>query len=269
MVFLRLPDLLKKFVALALYLPVESINEFKITNPELPPDIIKNKFCRLDLNMNVDGRLVDLEVQVSDHSNYTERSLYYWAKLFTSSLLVGEDYSKLPPVAVISILDFTLFQCDELYSEFHMLEKSRHTLLTDKINLRFFELPKLPDLLSTEDLLLLWLQPFKAKTEKRLKEIEETGVIEMKQLIDTFREVTSSQEFRNLQLMRDRARMEEKLALSYAYEKGTEEGISKGKAEVALNLLEKGIMTRTEALQIAGLSEKEFEEALQTIRQNQ
>ena len=51
---------------------LESIGEFVITNPDIPPDVIGEKFCRLDINMKVDGRRVDLEVQVlSENSDKT------------------------------------------------------------------------------------------------------------------------------------------------------------------------------------------------------
>ena len=33
-----------------------------VFNPEMPPEVIGDKFCRLDINMTVDGQLVDLEI---------------------------------------------------------------------------------------------------------------------------------------------------------------------------------------------------------------
>jgi len=42
---------------------LKSIGQFVITNPEMPPEALGDKFCRLDINMTVDGRQVDLEVR--------------------------------------------------------------------------------------------------------------------------------------------------------------------------------------------------------------
>ncbi|MDR0382161.1 MAG: Rpn family recombination-promoting nuclease/putative transposase [Oscillospiraceae bacterium] len=44
MLFVHYPGLLKKLISALLNIPFESIEEFEIANPEMPPDIIGNKF---------------------------------------------------------------------------------------------------------------------------------------------------------------------------------------------------------------------------------
>ncbi|MDR1650147.1 MAG: Rpn family recombination-promoting nuclease/putative transposase, partial [Synergistaceae bacterium] len=66
MVFVKYPDLLKRLVAKLIDIPYESIGQFVVTNPEMPPEALGSKFCRLDINMTADGRRVDLEIQVQD-----------------------------------------------------------------------------------------------------------------------------------------------------------------------------------------------------------
>ena len=111
MVFVKYPHLLKKLVASILNIPSESITAFEILNSEITPESIKDKFCRLDINMRVNGQVVDIEMQVSNEGNYPERVMFYWAREYSSALLVGEDYSLLPRTIVISIMDFKLFDC--------------------------------------------------------------------------------------------------------------------------------------------------------------
>jgi len=53
MLFVKNNDLLKQLVSELLEIRLESIGEFQITNPEMPPDIIGGKFCRLDILMTV------------------------------------------------------------------------------------------------------------------------------------------------------------------------------------------------------------------------
>jgi hypothetical protein len=60
--FVKHPDLLKQLVSELLGIRLESIGEFYITNPEMPPESLGDKFCRLDINMTVDGQRVDLEI---------------------------------------------------------------------------------------------------------------------------------------------------------------------------------------------------------------
>ena len=83
-------DLLHSFVASMLDIPTESIKTIKISNPELPPETVESKFSRLDLSLNVDDKLINVEIQVKMEPDYRDRTLFYWAKLYTSELKSGE-----------------------------------------------------------------------------------------------------------------------------------------------------------------------------------
>ena len=75
--FVDNPNLLKRFIADVLKLDVNIIDDITILNPELVPDEIDGKFGRLDLAVSVDGKLIDIEMQVNSEDYYKERSLYY------------------------------------------------------------------------------------------------------------------------------------------------------------------------------------------------
>ena len=222
MLFVKYPELLKRLIAKMLGIPLESIGKFKITNPDIPLEVVGEKFCRLDINMTVDGRRVDLEVQVTNEGDYPERALYYWARGFSSALGVGGEYSDLPPSIVISILAFKQFDCTEFYSEFQVLEVKRHTPLTDRMVLQFYELPKIPKEISSEDELGLWLTLFDAKTEADLAKLEAMEVPVMKQAIEAYYHVTATDEFREIERLRSRARHNEASALGHAQRKERE-----------------------------------------------
>jgi len=216
MMFVARPDLLKCLVADLLRIRLESIGQFAITNPEMPPDVIGEKFCRLDINMTLDGQRVDLEIQVADQGDYPERSLYYWAREYSSALPEGVDYSSLPRTIIISIVAFSLFSCAGFHSEFQALEIERHEPLTDRMSLHYFELPKLPDVLEPSDEQKLWLKLFKAETEEELRQIEELRVPIMEQAIETYRRVSAANEFKELERLRSLARHNEASALAHA-----------------------------------------------------
>ena len=57
MLFVCHQELLKRLVAELLGIRFESIERFKVANTEMPPESLMSKFCRLDINMEVDGRL--------------------------------------------------------------------------------------------------------------------------------------------------------------------------------------------------------------------
>jgi len=216
MVFCQYPDLLKRLVAMMLGVQLESIKDFVITNPDMEPEVMGDKFCRLDINMLVDGQRVDLEIQVRDEGDYPVRSLYYWARDFSTALKESEAYKTLPRTVIISILAFPQFPCEEFYSEYQILEVTRHTPLTDKLGMIYFELPKLPEIADASDELKLWLTLFNAKTEEDLAKIELIGGSIMQQAIGAYRQVTATDRFKEIERLRSRARHNEASALDNA-----------------------------------------------------
>jgi predicted transposase/invertase (TIGR01784 family) len=218
--FVQYPDLLKRLTAELLGVRLESIGQFAIINPDIPPEVVGDKFCRLDINMEIDGQRVDLEIQVHDEGDYPERSLYYWAREYSASLSAGVEYVKLPRVVIISIVAFNLFDCAEFHSEFQALEITRHSALTDKMCLHYFELPKLPKTVAGDDELKLWLALFSAETEEELKRLEELGAPVMEQAIMAYRGITATDEFKELERQRSYAAHNKASALEHARREG-------------------------------------------------
>jgi predicted transposase/invertase (TIGR01784 family) len=218
MIFVDHPNLLKRLVAVLLGISLESIEEFSITNPEIPPDYLGEKFCRLDINMVVNGQRVDLEVQVTDKNDYPERSLYYWAREYSSTLSVGDTYSHLPRVIVINIVAFKLFKRKRYHSEYQVLEVIDHAPLTDRLSIHYFELPKLSKQLDKLTGCELWLALLNAKTEEDLTIIEALGVTEVTETIQAYRKMTASEKFHEMERLRAHARINEASALRHARE---------------------------------------------------
>ena len=251
MLFLAHPELLKKLVAVLLKINVVSIGKFEIRNPEMPPESLGDKFCRLDINMDVDGQRVDLEIQVdNDGGYYPERTLYYWAREYSTALPIAEKYAELPRTVIISIVGFKLFPCVEYHSEYQALEITRHTPLTDRLAMIYFELPKLPQTVTADNGLELWLSLFKAKTEEELSNIETLGVQEMIEAISAFRQITVTPEFQEAERLRSKARHDEAQALWNAERKRT--------LEIAQNALAKK-MSIDDIIAITGLTHEELE----------
>ncbi len=170
--------------------------------------------------MTVNGQKVDLEIQVADEGDYPERSLYYWAREYSSALVEGGEYRDLPRTIIISIVAFKMFPCEEYYSEHQLLEVTRHTPLTDKEVLIYFELPKLPEVESAEDELKLWLALFNAETEEDLAKLEALEVSVMNEAIGAYRHVSATDEFKEIERLRSRTRHNEASALGHARREG-------------------------------------------------
>ena len=86
LLFSKHQNLLQHLVSHLLNIPLESISDFVLENPEMPPDIIGNKFCRLDIHMTVNGQKTNLEVQVlSEKSDKT---------CYPKSFVIRADFGK-------------------------------------------------------------------------------------------------------------------------------------------------------------------------------
>jgi predicted transposase/invertase (TIGR01784 family) len=139
----------------------------------------------------------------------------------------------LPRTVIISIVDFKLFDCAEFHSQFRALEVTRHTLLTDKMSLHYFELPKLPKTVNADNGLELWLSLFNAETEEELKLIKDLEAPIMEQAISAYRHITAKDEFKEIERLYSLARHNEASALRHAAQVATEKADAKWKGVVA------------------------------------
>jgi len=196
--------------------------------------------------------------------------MFYWAREFSSALSAGQGYSMLPRTIIISIVDFKMFNdSEDFHSFFQPLETKRHTLLSDKMGLHFFELPKLPELsdnASENDMLHLWLSLFKAETVEELEKIKEMEVPVMNEAIKAYTAITSSQEFQEAERLREKARHDEAQALYNAKTEGRIEGKAEGriegkaegKTELIRNLVNAG-MPFDQIVKYSGLGKDEID----------
>lgn len=98
---------LKGLLCALLHMRMEEIAEIRILNPIEIGDVIEEKKMILDLKLELnDSRILDIEMQVIDEGNWSERSLAYLCRAF-DQLEMGEDYMEVKETIHIGILDFT------------------------------------------------------------------------------------------------------------------------------------------------------------------
>ena len=88
----------------------EKITKIEInTKKELYREKPEDKLGILDLEAEInDKEKVDIEVQLIDRKNLVERMLFYFSKLYASTIDKGEDYISAKKVVIISIIDYDL-----------------------------------------------------------------------------------------------------------------------------------------------------------------
>ena len=248
------------FISDLLEIPRESIKKIYINNVELAPEYLEQKFSRLDLKMDVDGRIINIELQVNKESFFKERTLFYWSKLYSEELLAGDEYTELKQTICINIINFNLFECEDYHSNFKILESQRNELLTDKFAIHFFELKKVGKYRKNkrmED----WLNLINAETEGDLMAIQESSTIpEVQDTIVMLRHLNSDEKVRQEAYYRERLLHDEASALGSARREGRAEGMAEGKAAersaVAENMRKNGF-TEEQIKLALGLSDND------------
>ena len=241
--FIENEDMLHSFVASMLDIPIESISEINITNPEIPPESITGKFSRLDLNMKVDDRLVNVEIQVKNEPDYRDRVLFYWAKLYTSELKSGENYGELKQAISINIINFNMFEGSNYHNEVSAVVKQTGEIFSDKLNIHFFELKKVNRQPNPQNSCELWLQFINADSEEDFEMISQTNIPIMQKAVRVIYDMSEDTKIREAARMREKALHDEASALYNAKQEGLAEGeikgIAKGRDEERTIIIEK------------------------------
>ena len=72
-----------------------------------------------------------------------ERTMFYWGKMYIEQIKAGDTYDKLKKCITINILDFECTQLNKIHSSYHITEDESQYSLTEVLEIRFLELPKL------------------------------------------------------------------------------------------------------------------------------
>lgn len=163
---------LKGLISSLLHLDPSIIKKVTIQNPINLAEDISGKDFIMDIEVMLNNdRLINLEMQVNDEHNWSERSLSYLCRTF-DQLYQGQDYEEALPVHHIGFLDFTLFpDHPEFYATYQMLNVKNHHCYSSKFSLSVVNLNR-TDLATKEDIahgIDHWARLFKAKTWEEIK----------------------------------------------------------------------------------------------------
>ena len=90
-----------------------------IKNPFNLAERTEFKESILDIKaVDQNGTWYDVEMQLTPHSLYGRRAIYYLAKVYVDQLASGEDYSRLNPTIGIHFLDFRYFDDERVVRHF-------------------------------------------------------------------------------------------------------------------------------------------------------
>ena len=227
-------DLLVDFISEILEIPAEKIQNIVVTNPELPPETISGKFSRLDLKLQTDEQLINLEIQIQNHSNFRDRTLFYWSKLYTLELKEGDEYSDLKKAIAVNIINFNMFDkktYPNYHTEIQTVIKETGEVFSDKFSIHFFELKKVGNKIDPSNRKALWLQFINAESEEEFEMIRNTDVPVMKKAVRVIYDMSEDARIREMAWIREKAMFDEASALGDARREGKAEGRAEGREE--------------------------------------
>ncbi|MGI2298275.1 Rpn family recombination-promoting nuclease/putative transposase [Candidatus Cardinium hertigii] len=85
----------------------DQVVDVTLLNPYNPKNFRSDKLSILDIKaLSETGKRFNIEIQITDESDYDKHALYYWAKLYTDQLKGSQDYATLNKALGIHILNF-------------------------------------------------------------------------------------------------------------------------------------------------------------------
>ena len=169
-------NVLKGLISSMMHVLLSDIKSVEIVNPIELGKHIDDKDFILDVKVMLnDNSIINLEMQVTNYSNWTNRSLSYLCRAF-DNVQKGEDYNSAIPVTHIGFLDYDLLPDDiEFYSTYMLQNVETGKIYNSKFRLSVLSLNQIK-LATKEDKkwhIDEWARLFKASTWEELKMIAE------------------------------------------------------------------------------------------------
>jgi len=217
-----------------------------LENKTFTPEVIGDKSSVIDVRAILqDSTRTNIEVQLRNQHNMDRRILFYWSKEYASSLEAGQNYSELPNVIAINIVNYDFPPLREVHTCFHLREdKHRDYVLTDALEIHFLDMVQYRKQWkgNVNDPLSRWLAWFDMGNGEELA----AEAVKMDAAIEAANErmvyVTGDKEAIRAYERRQMALSDYNSTISFARDEGIAEGRAEGRAEV-LELLDQGLST--------------------------
>ena len=221
------------------------IKDLDIVDPYNIPMIkgMKDTFVDVKAILDDDTKVI-IEMQVLHHNAFEKRVLYNAAKNYSVQLNKAEDYHLLNPVIALSIVDFKMFENENIINRFKLLEKDTFINYSDDIELIFVELPKFKkDENQLNNIKDQWI--YFIKNAGSLEYVPTNLDSKIKEALDTVNEANLSKDELEAQHKRKEFISIQKLAIMKAkddgFDSGLEQGLEKGLEQGLKQGIEKGI----------------------------
>ena len=225
-------DLLKSLIEAILKIEIEDL---VVLNPEIRRDLVTSKAGVLDVKVRLqDDTIIAIEMQANDEGNTRERNSIYLIKEASESVERGEDYLKMDKTILINIMNFNCLKRNGYLNTVHlkyepnnedtyvdMGYKNEEETLTDKVELKFFEIPKYLKVAKgkEKDILTQWMLLISGK--EREIEMSEDVQEKIKKAMDEIKKMNADPKEWELYKEREWAQIEYNTRMNQATKKRT------------------------------------------------
>jgi predicted transposase/invertase (TIGR01784 family) len=221
----------------------DPIVDLVIENPINLKDFENDKLSILDIKAtDSKGRIFNIEMQLSLHTGFLKRIVYYGTLLYSRQLTKGDDYDSLRPVYSIAIARNRLWaDSKQVHHRFRLIDDLASRVMNDTIEFHTVELEnytlteaELADASAADRwlYLLLYAQDYEPV---RLKEL--FPELEFLAAIDTLIEISEKTEDRAMYDERENAIRDYNWIMKSARREGHEEGHKEGHKEGRIELI--------------------------------
>ena len=240
-------EILAAFLKAVLNMPETEFEYLTILDTHLKPEFENDKLCILDVKIHTKtGKIVNVEVQVSNFPQMRVRTVFYMAKMITEQVGKGSDYDEIKKVVSIVITDYKLIPENESYHNHYCLyDPKTNSQFTDVMEVHTLELPKLP---SKNDKTPIWdwMQFLKSSKEEEIIMIAEKNP-QIGKAYAVLKELSQDERARMIYEEREKARRDELARMNGA------------RQEAALDIAKNALKMNMKAEDIANLTKLAIE----------
>ncbi|XTB06254.1 Rpn family recombination-promoting nuclease/putative transposase [Treponema denticola] len=139
-------DVLQDLLECILDIPPENIAGLELLDKELHKDLISDKTGVLDVKLRLkNNTIIDIEIQNRWNNEFVQRTIFYWAKMYTENLKTSDVYTKLPKCITINIVGEGFDLNNLIHSEYNVVEKHINDRLSDEFEIHFLNLAKVKE----------------------------------------------------------------------------------------------------------------------------
>ena len=260
--------LLQDLLECILDLSPEDVSKLELMDKELTKEDLSDKTGILDVKLRLkNGSVIDIEIQSSWNVSFVKRTLFYWAKMYTSDFKAGESYDSLHKCIAINIIADTFPLNTAMHSQYLLQEKEKHTMLTDVLEIHFLDLQAAKrekeegQEESKRSKLINWLK-FIGTSDKEERAMIATTSPVLQLLNEKVNVLSLSPVERKLYESRMKLKSDIATISEAQYSAGVEQGkslgLAEGKLEMAKTMLSMGY-SLSDICKISGLSQAEVE----------